>query len=329
MRKTIMGFCTVAVVVLSTLVLNACGGGSGSSSSGGTTSATVVLGSPDSLAAPLISGSGFVSQTGVRDVNIDIGTIDSFTIDITKVTVHHAGSDDDSEEEEDVEEEVPDESLVRDHEGDEHPEGDEGEDDSTGGWITIFEAMTDEDVITLDLVTLQTSNGVIASANLPVGKYTKLVLYYENPTLTYDDGGAEPVVTTNIKRTANGRLFVSRNFTLELGEPAIISLALEPENGTGFFLVDTEGSQAHDFVSKPQLTLSVNEESASVEIEGEIAEVIEDPQGITVDSGDAIFDVTITSETIIVGELPEVEEPPESVRTEHEIPLTFEDLEVG
>ena len=284
------------------VLVSACGGGGGGSESAGSIPATLVMTSSGGGAVPVTSSSGFVSQVIGPRSTIDPELIESLNIDITKVSIHRAGGES-SEEESDIVDET------------------EG-----SGWITLFEAVDPADVVTVDIIDLTFLSEVFTQANLPVGKYTKVAIYYENPIATLDHDGTEesPNITTDrIHTTANGRLFVSQNFTLVAGGPVLIVIDFEDIG-----LTDVFGNPSHDYVLTPQLGVSINVSSAAISVDGEIAGILEGPQEIAVDTGTTIVDVIVTDETTIVSE-PPVFDDSIVERIDVQVPLTFEDLMLG
>lgn len=293
---------SLMIVMMLPVVLVACGGGGGGATAG--SDATIVVTSSDAGAG--FSESGFVSQILDPRGNVTLSPDDSLTIDITKVTVHLAGSDDEAEEEEE--------------------EDDENE-PSASGWITLFESGDGTLPITLDLVELQALSEVLTSAHLPEGKYTKLVIYYENPHVIVDldgPGGNAPVDSTDIQVTANGRLFVSQNFTIDIDEPVLILIDFSTLS-----LADTGPTR---FTLNPQLDVTIDISSALIDLEGTIVEITDDPedtedtQSIAVDTGEAILDVIVTGDTGIIGEY---EVAPTDTAETMTIELIFEDLSLA
>lgn len=289
----------MAMLIL-TIGLSACGGSSGGGAKGVTTvPATIMLGNSVTASAP---ASGFVTRVSESCGNVDTDTIDSLFIDITRIDVHHAGSNgDDSDDEVEIDDDTST-SLDPDD-----------EDVDSSGWITVFEAETPDDVKTVDVIDLQFLSEVLTSMNLPVGKYTKVSIYYENPVLTI--GGIEQ---TDVKTTANGRIFISQNFTIPDDGPVLIMI-----NFNAICLTLTgEGT----YIINPQLIVDISLTSAEVEIEGLIVGITLDPKSIAVFNGETVIDVSVVvtdpadpRDTEIVREIEE----------DVFIPITFADLMIG
>jgi hypothetical protein len=172
----------------------------------------------------------------------------------------------------------------------------------------------------LDLVDLQLISEVLTSVNLPVGKYTKIALYYENPVVTV--GGVE---TTDVQTTANGRIFISQNFIVPDTGPVLIQIDFK-EIGL------TETGNSGKYVLNPQLRVDISIETALVEFAGTILSITPEPQSISVDSGTTILDVAVNDGTEIVRQQevapPVVEEPP-ALADFVEVEVPFGDLMIG
>ena len=141
----------VGAITLS-LGFTACGGSGGGSGGGGsvvvedTVPVTITLGSSDAVAA---SSSGYITRK-----KVDTASIGSLIMEITKVTVHKAGA----------------EEEVGENEDESEPLNPEEENENDSGWITLFEANTPGENIILDIVDLSTISQVLTSSNLTPGK---------------------------------------------------------------------------------------------------------------------------------------------------------------
>ncbi len=257
----------VGAIFLST-GFTGCGGGGGGGGSEGTEEdtvpVTITLGSSVSAADSL---SGFITRAPVDTENID-----SLVLEITKVTVHKAGVDEEGENEEESEPLNPDE-----------------ENENDAGWITLFEASNPGENILLDIVDLSTISQVLTAANLTPGKYTKVALYYENPVAVVDG-----VESSAIQSTANGRIFISQNFTVPEGGPVLIEIDFK-EIG-----LNSTGGGPNDYILNPQLRVDIGFTSALIEFAGTIVGIVPEPQTLSVDSGTSILDVAVDEETVIV-----------------------------
>lgn len=233
-RANILSYCMVSITC--SLVLVACGSGGG----GGTAADNrATIGISGSLGTPdTASDSGFSSRVTGRDV-VEPGTINTLTLNVTKIEMHHAGDD----------AEVPPAA--------DHIDEGEGTDEEGGqGWIVVYE---DVDGMDIELVALDGITAVVDTVDLPAGRYTKIRIYYENPRLTLV--GEEGTELTDIHITANGRMFISQTFTLEQGGATLIFIDF---GGVHLTFNPVTGR----YVLTPQLRVVLNLESAEVVIEG-------------------------------------------------------------
>lgn len=123
--------------------------------------------------------------------------------------------------------------------------------DDQGSKITVFSG--ERRVNILDLIEV---SEVLSSVDVPAGRYTKIRLSVEDPLLVFED----ETETTNIKLTANGRLFVSKTFELPEGNSVLLL------DFGGIHLVETGNSGR--FVLTPQLRAELNITSADVTLTG-------------------------------------------------------------
>lgn len=120
-------------------------------------------------------------------------------------------------------------------------------DHGTGGFITVFEGMHD-----FDLVDPTEICEVLSSVDIPSGRYCKIRLHVENPRLLLAEDAPfdpdDPPYRTNVKLTANGRLFIGASFELEPDGESLIKIIFQ-----GMHLVETGDM----FVLTPQLLADV------------------------------------------------------------------------
>jgi hypothetical protein len=198
-----------------TAMVAACGGSGGSGSS--TTRATTGF-SGTVVSSDVASDSGFATRVASRDA-VDIDTIHSLILTVTQIEMHHGG-------------------------------GEGG--DENGSWITIYD---DPDGMDVDLKTLDGSTSIVDTVDIPSGRYTKIVIHYENPRLTLV--GDEETEIDNIHVTANSRMFISQSFDLEPGGATLIFIDFNSAHLT------FNPSQSR-YTLTPQLRMILNLESANV-----------------------------------------------------------------
>ncbi|MFP6582263.1 MAG: DUF4382 domain-containing protein [Candidatus Hydrogenedentota bacterium] len=273
------------------LMLAACGGGGGGGTAADNRATIGISGSV--LGTDFASDGGFVSR-GVEGDVVPPGDIDSLVLHITKITMHHAGDDD---------EEV---GPVEDHTDEEVEEGD--------GWIEVYNG-TDEEGCTdgthpegceedstlcgiyVDLMDLNGMTRIIDTLDIHGGKYTKMAIYYDHACIAVD--GADP--TDEVHITANGRMFVSQNFTLDAGGETLILIDF---NVGDIHVTVNPSSDPLRYVLTPQLRAIVNLTSALVEDEGEITDLSQegDPKWIQLDGARDVYPTEDASYIIVIDE---------------------------
>jgi hypothetical protein len=133
---------------------------------------------------------------------------------------------------------------------------------------------------------------VLSMVEIPAGDYCRIIIRIENPRLVLvSDPNTE---LTNVHLTANGRLFIKDDFTLEDGDEVLIIV-----NFGSIHLIDA-GSSGH-FVLTPQLRAEVELADETASLSGVIVSKNEDTMIIEVDTeGDAPpAEVLVDSETVI------------------------------
>lgn len=135
-----------------------------------------------------------------------------------------------------------------------------------GSKVLLFEGPARVNILDLSGV-----SELLATTEVPAGTYVKISLEISNPELVFKD---EPdTVYTNIQLTANDRLFISEQFTVEDGESKVLLLDFG-----GIHLVETgtgNGNTNHKYVLTPQLRADVSlvsPESATIAF-GSIGEI--------------------------------------------------------
>lgn len=163
--------------------------------------------------------------------------------------------------------------------------GDDSEDDSDDTNRTVVF----EGELEVDLKNLENVSEVLSTAEIPAGKYTKIRMCVENPVLTLV-GASEP--ETNVRFTANGKVFVSEQFTLQGGSQQLIILSFN-----GIHLVE-QGNGA--FILTPQLRADIETTSAEAMAEGQVTALETEFDSFTLDFGmDGSIDVVYTGNTLI------------------------------
>jgi len=132
-------------------------------------------------------------------------------------------------------------------------DGDRG----TGNHVTIFEGMRDFDLVD--------SSGIcefLSSVAIPSGRYCKIRLYVENPRLLLAEDAPfdpeDPPYRTNVKLTANGRLYIGTSFEIEPESETIIKIIFQ-----GLHLVESGDT----FILTPQLQADVEVTDAEIQQE--------------------------------------------------------------
>ncbi len=269
---------------------------------------TITSGSPGDVdAGALFNESGAGIDHVVELVFADLGVYPYFSNPDQDVEAGMAGTvkvvaDDDEDEPGD----------------DDHTGGDDGSDVEDGAPITVYEGAFDVDL--LDLTSL---SQVLTSADIPAGRYCRIILEIGDPQLVLVADPATAIM--NIHLTANGRLFIKDRFEIEAGDEVIIVL-----NFGGIHLVPRGDG---GYVLTPQVHAEVNPGEQETEIEGEITSINLDTQIIEVVGGDdgegGAFEVVLSGETIIKTDDDSDDEF--DVRTEDggDMLLTSADLQVG
>lgn len=154
-----------------------------------------------------------------------------------------------------------------------------------GGHYTVFEGLEDFDVVDPSGL-----SEILSSVPLPSGRYCKIRLYVEDPRLELDDGLG---VRTNVKLTANGRLFIGRHFELEPGTETLIEIVFE-----GLHLVEPGSSP--DYILTPQMRAEVDVVDAEIEQEVTFLWVDCDADTLVVETEGGVALTVILSETTTI-----------------------------
>jgi len=132
-------------------------------------------------------------------------------------------------------------------------DGDRG----TGDFVTIFEGMRD-----FDLVDSSGICEILSSVDIPSGRYCKIRLYVENPRLLLAEDAPfdpeDPPYRTNVKLTANGRLYIGTSFEIEPESETIIKIIFQ-----GVHLVES----GDKFILTPQMQADVEVIDAEIQQE--------------------------------------------------------------
>ena len=128
-----------------------------------------------------------------------------------------------------------------------------------GGHYTVFEGLEDFDVVDPSGL-----SEILSSVPIPSGRYCKIRLYVEDPRLLLAEDAPydpeDPPYRTNVKLTANGRLFIGTHFELEPGTETLIEIVFE-----GLHLVEPGSSP--DYILTPQMRAEVDVVDAEIEQE--------------------------------------------------------------
>jgi hypothetical protein len=128
----------------------------------------------------------------------------------------------------------------------------------------IFDGAVD-----VDLMALTDLSALIASAEIYPGRFTKIRLAVEEPRLVLASHPDE--VITDVQLTANGHLFVSKQFELEEGDSRLLALRLE-----GIHLVEAGKCR---YVLTPQLRAELEWVETEALVVGHLTDV--DPDNDT------------------------------------------------
>ncbi len=128
-----------------------------------------------------------------------------------------------------------------------------------------------DEPLDVDLKNLTAISEVLSYAEVPSGKYTKIVLAITNPRLYL---AADPeTAITDVKLTANGRLFISEQFVLPAGGPSLLLLEFD-----GIHLVK-QGNGRYNLT--PQLRADVEVQAAEAYVTGTVLEINAQDQLLT------------------------------------------------
>ena len=167
-------------------------------------------------------------------VYVNPNDVQSLTVTVTKIDLLRQGDDGDDEADDDE---------------------DKG---SSGGAVVVFEGAVD-----VNLLDLEGVSEVLSNAEVPAGSYTKIRLSIENPRLVLVSDPETEI--TDVHLTANGRLFVNEDFTIEDGDNKLLLLDFG-----GIHLV---GQGNGGYVLTPQLDASLSLVDADVVASGELLTV--------------------------------------------------------
>ncbi len=203
---------------------------------------------------------------------------------------------------------VPEDDTNGDDDGDDN--GDNGE----GGLVTIFTGSFDVELKDLSMLAQ-----VLNEEEFPAGRYCKIRIRIENPRLVL---ASDPTTElTNVKLTANGRLFIQDPFDVEPGEELLILI-----NFGGLHLIDAGASGM--FVLTPQVRADVDVAEAEVEVEGVIISKDDEADIIEIRTpSDDVFEVFVTGMTTILTD-DDSDDAAETRGIVTDVMLTFDDLAV-
>jgi len=252
-HRNLLSVSTVCYLAYIVVLFTGCSGGGSSSTDD--TSVTVLLAVDSAAAKPVQDG--YVAAA--KDVEID--EIESLTLTITEVSLDYAG------------------------EYESEGEGEGEDDDFDGSKLVVF-----SDEMEVDLLDLTTISGMISSANVPAGVYTKVRLSVSDPRLVLESDLDD--VITDIHLTANGRLFVSETFEVLEGLHNLVILVFED-----IHLVETGNG---GYVLTPQLRAEVNVESADVIVSGTIVAVDTETGILTLLQGETEREVDYSAASIFL-----------------------------
>jgi len=182
---------------------------------------------------------------------VDPAAIASLKVTVTEIVLDYAGP---------VTDDVEDDGDDLDDEGEGAPEAKDGPADGLlTPKIVVFSGEQQ-----IDLVDLTGVSAILSSAEIPAGLYTKVRLSIKDPVLVLADD-AEGTEITDIKLTANGRLFVSTPFTLPEGQASLLVLDFN-----GLHLVPTGSGK---YVLTPQLRADISVTDAAVVLNGTVSTI--------------------------------------------------------
>ncbi len=212
--------------------------------------------------------------------------------------------------------------VVEDDDGDdEDRSGDndgEGESEEEEGETTVVY----EGAFDVNLLDLTALSEVLTTADIPAGKYCKIILQIGDPRLVLVDD--PETVITDIHLTANGRLFIKDRFTVGEQEDIIIVL-----NFGGIHLVEKGNG---GYVLTPKVRAEVNVDEQETAVEGDITSINAEAQIIEIESEDgSTYEVLVTDDTVIKTDNDADDEEEETRHGDDgdHIYLKFEDLQVG
>jgi len=208
---------------------------------------------------------------------------------------HHGNGDDD------------DRSL---RSGGGHGDDDHDHDDDAGRVIVYSGNF---DVNLLDLTAL---SEVLTTAQIPAARYSGIRLTISNPRLVLVDDPS--TVITNVRLTANGRLFVKEHFQITEEDELLITLDFG-----GIHLV--RAGNSGQYVLTPKLKADVQVTNAATSAEGEIVSIDAVNQIIQVQTDTETLDVGIDGSTLITSD----DDSDDAADTGTEVTLVFGDLAVG
>ncbi len=249
---------------------------------------TITSGSPgDDDAGVLFDEVGSGTGTAVKLIFEEAGIYPYFSDTDADVAAGMAGTikvvadDDEDEEGDDDHHGGGDGENEHDRRSGDHGEGhDEG-----GALITVFEGSFDVNLLDLTLL-----SEVLTSAEIPAGRYCRIILEISDPRLVL---ASDPdTVITDVHLTANGRLFIKDRFEIGEGEDIIIVL-----NFGGVHLVQRGDG---GYVLTPKVRADVNVDEQETAIAGEVVSVNPETHIVEVEGADlTIYEVLVTEDTVI------------------------------
>lgn len=203
---------------------------------------------------------------------LPLDQIESLVVTVEKVELLRDDEDEDLDD--DNGDDTDDETKGEEGDGDGDDDG-EGDDD---GPVEVFTGSMD-----IDLVDLLGVSEILSAVEVPADDYKRIILSISNPRLVL---ASDPeTVITDVMLTANGRVFVDGDFSVEDGESRILQIDLG-----GIHLVQTGSGK---FVLTPQLEADI--EAVMLEdvvVVGDLVSIDKDNDTFELDTGEGIVVVS-------------------------------------
>lgn len=208
------------------------------------------------------------SMDEAKDAGVPIEEIDALNVTIERIVLVPVGTEDEDDEGDDP----------GDDPGDD--EGDDAKQDLPP--VSPEHVLVFEGEMVVNLMDLTGVAEVVSQGEVPAGTYSQIRLNIANPEL-YRNGAEEP--ETNIQLTANGRLFITGQFTIGDGASSVLLI-----NFGGIHLVELGNG---NYVLTPQIRADVTVEEVPALLAGTILSVDAEADTMAVSVADGEGDVTV------------------------------------